>query len=488
MELLQRSEIYTQKLPIKIVQFGDGNFLRGFADYIIDKLNTDAGFNAGVAVVKARAGGSLKQLQDQQGLFTLFTKGISQGKEVQQKEIISCIQKAINPYEDYNAFLDLAKEEELSVLLSNTTEAGIAFEESDATLKGYPHKSFPAKVAALLYQRFVYFNGDCSKGLTILPLELITDNAGRLKELVLRYAALWNLGHPFCEWVDKHNFFHNTLVDRIVPGYPKDEAATRQQEAGYEDRLMVVSEAFLFWAIEADENLLGRIPFNGIDANINIVKDIAPYRLRKVRILNGAHTLMVPVSLLYGNKTVRESINNDFVGKFIRDAVYHEINPTINLPEENLNSFSENTFDRFNNPFIRHQLSSIALNSVSKFRVRILPTLLDYQKKYKTLPLRLTFGFACLIHFYKGEWKGAVLPVNDEPIVIDLFDKAFSLNTISDTVQEILGNDVLWGTNLLEVEGLENNITIALQCLNSNNLEESFTAYQAITNRGKQNI
>lgn len=488
MELLQRSEIYTQKLPIKIIQFGDGNFLRGFADYIVDKLNTEAGFNAGVAVVKARAGGSLQQLQDQQGLFTLFTKGTSQGKEIQQKNIISCIQKAINPYEDYDAFLDLAKEEELSVLLSNTTEAGIAFNESDATLIGYPHKSFPAKVAALLYERFLYFGGDSRKGLTILPLELITDNADQLKELVLRYAALWSLGHQFHEWVNNHNFFHNTLVDRIVPGYPKDEAATLQQEAGYEDRLMVVSEVFLFWAIEADETLLERIPFNAIDANIIIVKDIAPYRLRKVRILNGAHTLMVPVSLLYGNETVRESIDNDFVGKFIRDAVYQEINPTINLPEENLNSFSEDVFDRFKNPFIHHQLSSIALNSLSKFRVRILPTILDYQKKYNTLPLRLIFGFACLIRFYKGEWKGRVLPVNDEPIVIELFAKAFSLNTIADTVRDILGNEALWGSNLLNVERLENTITVALQCLDNDNLEKSFTSYWAVVNKRKQNI
>jgi tagaturonate reductase len=485
MELLQRAEIYTQKLPIKIVQFGDGNFLRGFADYIIDKLNNKAGFNAGVAIVKARAGGSLKQLQDQEGLFTLFTKGISQGKEIQHKNIISCIQKAINPYEDYNAFLNLAKEEELTVILSNTTEAGIAFNAVDALLTGYPHQSFPAKVTALLYHRYVHFNGDTAKGLTLLPLELITDNANRLKELVLQYAALWGLGHLFCEWVDKHNFFHNTLVDRIVPGYPKDEAARLQQEAGYEDRLMVVSEAYLFWAIEADETLLERIPFSAIDANIIIVKDIAPYRLRKVRILNGAHTLMVPVSLLYGNETVSESIADDFVGKFIRDAVYHEINPTINLPEETLNSFSEDVFDRFSNPFIRHELSSIALNSVSKFKVRVLPTILDYQKKYNRLPLRLIFGFACLIRFYKGEWKGAVLPVIDEPIVIEAFTKAFSLSSIADTVYNILSIEVLWGSNLLEIEGLQTNIIIALQCLDSNDLEQSFTAYLAIVNKTK---
>ncbi|KGO93610.1 tagaturonate reductase [Flavobacterium subsaxonicum] len=482
MKRLKRSENYTQKLPIKIVQFGDGNFIRGFADYIVDKLNAEADFNAGVAVVKARAGGSIQLLQDQDGLFTLLTKGISQGIPVEHTRIISCIQKAINPYEDYNAYRDLAKEEELIILLSNTTEAGIVFNENDTLLTGHPHQSFPAKVTALLYERFLYFEGDNTKGLTLLPLELIANNGDVLKKIILQYVNLWQLGNAFTTWINEYNYFHNTLVDRIVPGYPKDDVTTYIEKLGYEDTLMTVSETFLFWAIQADEVLLQKILFNAINENILVVKDIEPYRVRKVRILNGAHTLMVPLSLLDGNETVKQSIDNNFIGLFIKEAVYQEINPTINLPETELTIFSDEVFDRFRNPFIHHKLSSIALNSISKFKVRVLPVILDYLAKYNTLPLRLTFAFACLLRFYKGDWNGNTLPIQDDFKIINIFKHAWDADSIDETVSYILSQTLLWDTDLLIVDSLKKQLITALQCLENNgSIEEAFIAYKLIT-------
>ncbi|MEX2336386.1 MAG: tagaturonate reductase, partial [Fulvivirga sp.] len=300
-----------RELPIKVVQFGEGNFLRAFADYIIDKLNSKTNFNAGVAVIQPLESGLVKTLNEQDGLYNLFMQGIRKGEEIQEKRLISCVQRGMNPYEDYDAFLALAKEEEWGFLISNTTEAGIAFDPNDS-LEKYPHNSFPAKVTALLYKRYEHFKGAEDKGITIIPCELINYNADTLKGIILKYAELWNLETEFSTWVENCNDFHNTLVDRIVPGYPKDEIEAYQSQLEYEDKLIVSAETFLLWVVEGDEKLKQKIPFDKIDENILVVKDMQPYRTRKVRILNGAHTSMVPFSLLYGNLTVKETIDNTF--------------------------------------------------------------------------------------------------------------------------------------------------------------------------------
>jgi tagaturonate reductase len=466
-------------LPIKIIQFGDGNFLRGFTDFIIDKLNTDAGFNAGVVVVKARQGGSLEALNTQQGLYTLFTKGISNGQQIEEQRVISCIQKAINPYEDYAAYLDIAKEPKLYFLFSNTTEAGIVFNEADAALNHGPHQSFPAKVAALLYARFKHFNGDITKGLNLIPCELIKDNSSILKQIILRYAALWQLEDTFAEWVTNHNYFYNTLVDRIVPGYPKNEIENYTKQLQYNDSLIVTSEAYLFWAIEGDDNtLLEKIPLDTINENIVITKDIEPYRTRKVRILNGAHTLMVPIGLLYGNETVRQAMSSNFTGNFIKQAVLQEIIPTINLPQQELIAFSNQVFDRFSNPFIQHNLASIALNSISKFKVRVLPVMLNYYAEYNKLPLYITYAFACLIYIYKEAGSNNTsMPIQDDARVIDHFKKAWELNTYAETVAYILQQNELWDTDLSVIDSLENHLIVAIKALEIGGVEEGFFAY-----------
>ena len=462
--------------PIKVVQFGEGNFLRAFVDYVIDKLNEQAGFNAGVAVVQPIASGMVSMLNDQDGLYNLFMRGIKNGKEIQEKRTISCIQKGINPYEDYAKYMALAEEEQLQFVISNTTEAGISFDEKD-TLGGLPHNSFPAKLTALLYKRFQHFKGDKDKGLTIIPCELINHNADTLKEIILKYVELWKLEKEFIDWINRANSFHNTLVDRIVPGYPKDDISKYQKELEFEDKLVVTAEVFLLWVIEGDKKLKQKIPFDKIDENILVVEDMQPYRTRKVRILNGAHTTMVPFSLLYGNETVKETIDDSFTGKFVKEAVFEEINPTLSLGKEELDTFAKEVFDRFRNPFIKHQLASIALNSISKFKVRVLPSLLAYQKKNNELPLRLTFALACLIRFYRGEWEGKLLPVKDDAQITDFFQQVWEQHSYKDIARDVLENKEFWGEDLTKIPGLKKQIAYALELIENKGVEQGFSVF-----------
>ncbi|MFD2825394.1 tagaturonate reductase [Leeuwenhoekiella polynyae] len=469
---------YKESLPLKVIQYGEGNFLRAFVDYIIDKLNKEADFNAGVAVVQPLANGLINVLNEQDGLYNLFLRGIKNGEETEEIHTISCVQKGINPYEDYDKYLALATEEELQFLISNTTEAGISFDEKD-TLDGKPHNSFPAKVTALLYKRFNHFEGASDMGLTIIPCELINHNADTLKNIILQYADLWELGDVFKSWVETSNSFHNTLVDRIVPGYPKDDIETYQSQLKFKDNLIVSAETFLLWVIEGDDKLKAKIPFDKIDENVLVVKDMQPYRTRKVRILNGAHTTMVPFSILYGNETVKETVDNDFTGKFVRDAVFKEINPTLDLSEEELNVFAEAVFDRFRNPFIKHQLSSIALNTVSKFKVRVLPSLLAFEKEYNRLPERLTFALACLIRFYKGTWNGKDLPVQDDAAVVAEFKVAWDQGDYNAIAKRILSNTTYWDQDLTQISDLESCIAQALELIEEHGVEAAYKKFTA---------
>lgn len=466
----------TEKLPIKVIQYGEGNFLRAFVDYIIDKLNKEADFNAGVAVIQPLPGGMVSMLNDQDGLYNLFLRGIKNGEETEEIHTISCVQEGLNPYTDYDKYLALATGEELEFLISNTTEAGISFDEND-TLEGTPHKSFPAKVTALLYKRFNHFEGASDMGLTIIPCELINHNADTLKKIILQYADLWDLEPAFKTWVEEDNSFHNTLVDRIVPGYPKDDIDAYQSQLAYKDNLIVSAETFLLWVIEGDARLKLKIPFDKIDENVLVVEDMQPYRTRKVRILNGAHTTMVPFSLLYGNETVKETVDNAFTGKFVRDAVFKEINPTLDLSEEELQEFADAVFDRFRNPFIKHLLSSIALNTVSKFKVRVLPSLLAFEKEYNRLPENLTFALACLIRFYKGTYKGKALPIKDDAAVVAFFNEAWQTEDYAKVAQKVLSNVGFWDQDLTAISGLEQKVTTALALIEEHGVEEAYKKY-----------
>ncbi|WP_294333719.1 tagaturonate reductase [uncultured Chryseobacterium sp.] len=449
------------KLPIKIVQFGGGNFMRGFTDYIIDKMNKEAGFNAGIVNVQPTPNGSVHKLEAQDNLYTLFTRGIKKGELIDEKQIVSAIQKSVNPYADYEEFLALAKEEELEFIFSNTTETGIAYDETEISYQG-PHRNFPAKLTVLLHERFRHFKGAADKGVRIIPCELIEDNAFALREMIIRYARLWNLENEFTEWINQYNYFHNTLVDRIVPGYPKDDASSYEDRLGYEDPMMVVSEAFLLFVIQEAGDLKERIPFHKINEQILVVDDIRPYRLRKVRILNGGHTLMLAPAILTGLETVKEAMDHPFTGTFLNDAIFNEVNPTLGLDETELKDFAEEVFDRFRNPFIKHQLASIALYFVSKFKVRVLPSLLQYVEINNRLPLNLTFSLACLIRFYQGSFGDKSLPLNDEEAIINRFREIWSNEDYHMVAELALSEKSFWDTDLTQVEGLKGAVAKAL--------------------------
>ena len=465
------------KFPIKVVQFGEGNFLRAFVDYAFQVLNKKVDFNAGVAVVQPLEGGLVNMLNDQDGLYTLFLNGIKKGEKIQEIEVIENIVKGINPYTEFDQFLALAKEEELEFVISNTTEAGIEFIDSD-TMDMTPPKAFPARLAVLLYERFKHFNGDNSKGLTIIPCELINHNADTLKAILLQYSDLWNLEEGFKNWLENACTFHNTLVDRIVPGYPRNEIEEYNSKIDYEDNLIVTAEPFFLWVIEGDEKLKAKLPFDKTNLDVKIVSDMQPYRTRKVRILNGAHTALVPFSILYGNETVKQSVDNKFTGDFVNKVIFDEINPTLDMDKSELNQFAEEVLDRFRNPFIKHQLSDIALNSISKFKVRVLPSLLKYVELNQKLPVYLTFSLACTIRFYQGEWNGKTLPIKDNQEIVDTFKEAWNSNNTEKVTKEILANTEFWDQDLNEVKGLAEAVILALNEIEANGIEKGFENFK----------
>lgn len=465
-----------EKLPIKIVQFGGGNFMRGFTDYVIDKLNKGTDWKGGIVNLQATPNGSIQKMEEQDNLYTLFTRGIKKGEIVDEKHVISAIQKSVNPYSDYQDFLALAKEEELEFVFSNTTETGIAYDEMETSYEG-PHKNFPAKVAVLLYERFKYFNGAEDKGLRIIPCELIEHNAFVLRDIIIKYAQLWNLEDAFVEWIHQNNYFHSTLVDRIVPGYPKDDAESYEDQLEYEDQMMVVSEIFLLFVIQEAGNLNERIPFNKINEQILVVDDIQPYRLRKVRILNGGHTLMLAPAILSGKETVKESVDDQFIGKFLKDAIFNEVNPTLGLDEAELKEFAEEVFDRFRNPFIKHHLASIALYFVSKFKVRVLPSLLTYVENNGKLPVNLTFSLAGLIRFYQGSFGEKALPLNDEEVIVAKFKEIWTNEEYEKVAELALSETSFWDTDLTQVEGLKTAVAKALYEIDHNDMETAYNNF-----------
>jgi tagaturonate reductase len=477
MKKLNRINTGLEKLqPIKVVQFGEGNFLRAFIDYAFQELNEKVDFNAGIAVVQPIENGMVNMLNDQDGLYTLFMKGLTKGKEIQEKTLISNLVSGINPYTNFNDYLALAKEEELAFIISNTTESGIAYVSTD-TPTMQPPSSYPAKLTVLLHERFKHFNGDVAKGLAIIPCELINNNADTLKEIILKYSVDWSLGADFKNWIQNNNSFHNTLVDRIVPGYPRAEIDAYNKELDYADNLIVTAETFFLWVIEGGDDLKAKLPFHKTSLDVKIVADMQPYRTRKVRILNGAHTAMVPFSLMYGNETVKETVDNAFTGKFINQAIFEEINETIEMDKAELDLFASDVLDRFRNPFIKHNLSSIALNSISKFKVRALPSVLGYITKFGKVPTNLTFAFACLIRFYKGTWNGTTLAVDDSKEITDVFQEIWASKDSAKVVAQTLSNTEFWGDDLTKVKGLSEALVLALDEIEANGIEQGFVHF-----------
>ncbi|KAA3437024.1 tagaturonate reductase [Rufibacter hautae] len=444
----------TQTRPTKVIQFGEGNFLRGFVDWIIDILNEKTDFNGSVEIIQPLDKGIYQLLNGQDGLYHVVLEGIQEGQTVQENRLITCVSNALSPYDTYEQYLQLGENPDLEFVISNTTEAGISFDPADVGFDTTPN-SFPGKLTALLYRRFTHFAGAKDKALTIIPCELIEKNGENLRETVLQFAKHWNLPTDFADWIQNNTIFCNTLVDRIVPGFPKDTIQEIQQELGFADNLVVKAEPFHLWVIEAPESVAKAFPTERAGLQVKFVDDLTPYRTRKVRILNGAHTALVPVAYLQGLRTVREAVEDEKAGTFIKEAIFEEIIPTLDLSAEELNQFANDVIERFQNPFIRHELQSIALNSVSKYKVRVLPSVLEYHKRKGQLPQRLLHSLAALILFYKGEYNGEQTPVNDTPEVLEFFQEAWQKDTVEETVQAVLANHDFWGTDLTQVAGLE---------------------------------
>lgn len=449
--------------PERIIQFGEGNFLRAFADWIIDKMNDELDFNSGVLVIQPRNKDTVDRLNEQDGLYTLFLNGIEKGEIIREKKVINCITRGINTYKEYDEYLKVAENPNIRFIISNTTEAGIVYDENDK-LEDRPQNSFPGKLTAFLYHRYKTFNGDLTKGLLCLPCELIDRNGDVLKDIIIKLAKNWGLEGGFVDWIKEANVFCNTLVDRIVPGYPKDNAVQIEEELGYKDNFLVESEYFHLWVIEGPKDIKNEFPANEIGLNVLFVDDLTPYRTRKVRILNGAHTSMVPVSYLYGIDTVRDSINHEVVGKYIESVIFDEILPTLDLPENELVEFSEDVLDRFRNPFIDHYLMSISLNSISKFETRVLPSILEYIRIKDELPNKLLFSFAALIYFYKGDRNGSKIELSDNPEVLETFEQLWEGYDHTEEyliylVERVLGNKEFWKQDLNNIEGLKDKIS-----------------------------
>jgi len=460
--------------PVKIIQVGEGNFLRAFVDWIVDKLNEKTDFNGAVKIVQPIPKGMVQTLNNQDGLYHVILQGVMKGEDVSEKRLIQSVYGGINPYDDYQEFLKLAENPELQMIVSNTTEAGIAFDEGDKTSDTLPN-SYPGKLTALLYHRFDHFSGESDKGLIIIPCELIEKNGEHLKNYVLKYAGYWDLGEEFIRWVKENVVFCNSLVDRIVPGYPSDKADEFKKELGFDDKMLVSAEYFHLWVIEGPDWIKEKFPVHKANLNIKFVDNLLPYRRRKVRILNGIHTSMVPVGYLYGLSTVRESIDNDVVGSFLSKALHEEIIPTLDLTREELTEFANAVLDRFRNPFIKHQLISIALNSISKYKVRVLPSVLKYYEINNELPKRLLFSLAALIRFYKGDRNGEEIPLNDSDDIIILFSETWKLNDYQNITQTILGNKKLWEQNLNEVDGMTDLVSCYLKEIDTNGIETALS-------------
>ena len=444
--------------PVRILQFGEGNFLRAFVDWMVDRMNEEVDFRTGVTVIQPIADGLAQKINAQNGLYTLFLSGLRDGKPYSEHRVIRCLDRCLDPYPNFKEYLSTAENRDLRFVVSNTTEAGIAFNGQDQ-MSDTPPSSFPAKLTLWLYRRYGFFHGDASAGLIFLPCELIENNGDNLKECILKYSDLWKLEKNFAEWVNKSCAFCNTLVDRIVPGYPKERASELTAKLGYEDSLMTEGELFHLWVIQGPETLREELPFHKCGLNVLFVKDVAPYRTRKVRILNGAHTSLVPAAYLLGVETVRESVEHPLLGIFLRQTLFEEIIPTLDLPKDELTAFAAEVMERFKNPFIKHYLMSIALNSISKFQVRVLPSLLEYMKRYGRAPERLSFSFAALIAFYKGKRGNDPILLSDSSENLSFFKALWAshdgrMESLQTMVGKILGKTEIWKEDLNEKKGL----------------------------------
>ena len=474
--------------PEKIIQFGEGNFLRAFVDWIIWNMNQKTNFNASVAVVQPIDRGMAEWLNGQDCLYHVSLQGRLNGEAINSLERIDVISRALNPYSQNAAFMALADQPEIRFVISNTTEAGITFDPA-CKFTDAPASSYPGKLVQLLYRRYKTFEGDPKKGLIIMPCELIFLNGHHLKDCIRKYIELWKDDFAadyegFKEWFEKYNYVCATLVDRIVPGFPRKDIAAIQEKVGYADNLVVQAEIFHLWVIEKPENmsieqLREEFPAEKAGLHVLIAESEKPYHERKVTLLNGPHTVLSPVAYLSGINIVRDACNDPVVGKYIHKVQFEELMETLNLPMDELRQFASDVLERFNNPYVDHQVTSIMLNSFPKFETRDLPGLKTYLERKGELPKGLVLGLAAIITYYKGGTRadGAPIQPNDAQEIMDLLQQLWATGCTRKVAEGVLGaTDIIWKEskqNLNEVPGLTDMVVSFLDSIQEKGMLET---------------
>ena len=459
--------------PVRVVQFGEGNFLRAFVDYMIDIANEKTDFNGSIAIVKPISFGSLEHFEKQNCLYTAILRGQENGEAVVRSRVITSVDRAVDGADTWDNLAALAACPTVRFIVSNTTEAGIVLDEADR-MDGVP-ATYPGKLTKFLYDRYCALGGTADTGVIILPVELIENNGGKLKEGVFRLAEIWQLPAAFVQWMQDACVFCSTLVDRIVTGYPAAEADALCEQLGYRDELIDVGEPFGLWVIESERDISEELPLVKAELPVIFTDNQKPYRERKVRILNGAHTSSVLSAWLCGISIVRDMMNDPLCGQFVRRAVNEEIAPFVPLERADVDAFAAAVFERFENPFIDHALLSIALNSVSKWKSRVLPSLKDYAAQRGTLPRLLTFSFAALLAFYSSDdlrgdelcahrADGVEYMIRDDRPVLEFF-AAHSALPSAEFADAAAGNAAFWGEDLRKIEGFAAAVTADLEAI-----------------------
>lgn len=478
MEILNKAMTGKKERPIKVVQFGEGNFLRGFVDYMIDIANEQGKFDGDIVLIKPIEFGNLEMFHKQDCQYTVSLRGIVDGEAKVLNRKVTSVADAVDTFTEYEKYMGLAEIDTLRFVVSNTTEAGIVYDATDK-FELNPPKTFPGKLTKFLYHRYETFNGDMSKGLVMLPVELIDDNGIMLRKCVMQLIDLWGLDAAFKTWVEEACVFTSTLVDRIITGYPRDNEKEEWEKLGYEDHIMVTGEPFALWVIESSKDISKELPLPDAGLPVIFTDNQKPYKQRKVRILNGAHTSFVLASYLAGNDIVKQSMDDADIKNFMMKTIFDEVIPTLTLPEKELKDFAEAVITRFNNPYVKHALLSISLNSVSKWRARCMPSFLGYVEKTGKLPAHLTFSLAALMAFYTGteirdkaligHRDGQEYNIMDDMSVLEFF-RDNSQKDSHTFVSAFLGREDFFGQDLNKVAGLTDALTAYLDDIKANGM------------------
>ncbi len=469
--------------PVRILQIGDGTFLRAFADWMIDVANGKGLLNARVTMAQSLPKGNAGKLAAQDHLYTVLTRGAQGGSDLESRRIVTCIDSALDPHRQWAEMQACVRDPALRFVISNTTEAGLTYQEERFFEARCP-QSFPAKVAALLYARFQRFENTPGSGLVLLPCELTENNGGELKRIVLQHAQKWALPAGFISWVERENQFLNTLVDRIVPGFPTGEAADLFRRIGYRDSLLVTAEPYHLWVIEGPPALAKELPLREAGLSVVWTNDLAPYRTRKVRILNGVHSAAGLAAYSAGLGSVGDMMRREAFERYVKHVVFEEIVPFVPMPEQERRQYAELVLERLRNPHMHHELLAIAQSSVSKWRVRVLPSIKDFASKRGSVPAGLSFSLAALICFYRGsrDERGAYVgrrgketyTIQDDAVVVSAMEQAWQAyeaeKQVAPMVTRLLADERLWNEGLNSIPGLAERVIdgiLAIQRLGS---------------------